>query len=68
MVILGGAVSIEVIVSLVSEMENIYSDTLAVDLKTLAPTRTETTLVQANQMRSATRYRLILRATASFLK
>jgi hypothetical protein len=64
MAILGGAVSIEVTVLPVSEVENIYSGTLAVDLKALAPTRTETTLVQANQIRSATRYRVILRATA----
>jgi len=68
MTILGGAVSIKIIVSLVSEMENIYSGTLAVDLKVLTPTRTEATLLQANQMSNATRYRTILRVTASFWK
>jgi L-rhamnose isomerase len=68
MAILEGAVSIEVIVSLVSEIENIYSGTLVVDLKALTPTRTEATLLRANQMRGATRYRVILRAAASYLK
>jgi hypothetical protein len=70
MAILGGAVSIDVVVSLVSEMKNlrVYSGTLAIDLKALTPRRTEATLLQANQMRNATRYRVILRATASFLK
>jgi L-rhamnose isomerase len=68
MAILEGAVPIEVIVSLVSEIENIYSGTLMVDLKAITPTRTEATLLRGNQMRSATRYRVILRAAASYLK
>lgn len=68
MAILEGSVSREVIVSLVSEIENIHSGTLSVDLKALTPTRTETTLLQANQMRSAMRYQVILIAAASYLK
>jgi hypothetical protein len=36
--------------------------------KHLHPTTTETTVLQANPMRRAMRYRVILQAAASFLK
>jgi hypothetical protein len=38
------------------------------DSKAFTPTTTEATVIQANPMRRAMRYRVILQAVASFLK
>jgi hypothetical protein len=73
--IFGGTVPKQVIISLVPEMEKKCSGTLLrlrgqipVDSKALTPTPNEATLLQANPMRRAMRYRVILQAAALFLK
>ena len=65
----------EIIVSLVSEMEKKQSGSLLgmegstpADSKPLTPNPTEATLLQANPTRCAILYRVILQAAASFLK
>jgi hypothetical protein len=62
---LGGAVCIEVTVSIVSEMENKYLGTLfqmkgqiPVYSEALTPTLTETTLLQENPLWGAMQYRV----------
>jgi hypothetical protein len=65
------SVSIEVIVSLVLEVEKKYSGSqlrlITVYSKEFTPIPTKATLLQANPVRRAIRYRLILQVEASFL-
>ena len=75
MVILGGAVSIEFVLSLASLMENkhlgillLLKGYIPVDSKSLTNPLTETNVLQTNPIRRVMRYRVILQAAASFLK
>jgi hypothetical protein len=75
MAILGDAVSIEFILSLVSLMENKYSGSLLLlkgynrfDSKQLTLSPTEANVLQANPIRRAVRYRVISQAAALFFE
>ena len=69
--ILEGAVSIEIIVLLVLEMENKYSGAqlrfITVYSKALTQIPTQATLLQTNTVRCAMQYPLILQAEVSVL-
>ena len=75
MAIHGGVASIEFILPLASLMEKKYSGAMLllkgyipVDSKSLIHPLTESNVLQANPIRRAMRYRVILQAVASFLK